>query len=58
MSARRSFWLSDDRGIRKKKNKDIYIRTLLILLKTMNVSAKEFFSDPRFESEEPDIDFK
>ena len=35
-----------------------HIRTLLILLKTMNVSAKEFFSDPRFESEEPDIDFK
>ena len=46
------------RGIRMKKNKDIYIRTLLILLKTLNVSPREFFSDPAFESEELDIDFK
>lgn len=46
------------RGIRMKKNKDIYIRTLLILLKTLNVSAQEFFSDARFENEELDIDFK
>lgn len=46
------------RGIRMKKNKDIYLRTLLILLKTLNVSPKEFFSDPMFQNEELDIDFK
>lgn len=46
------------RGIRMKKNKDIYLRTLLILLRTLNVTSQEFFSDPMFESEELDIDFK
>ena len=46
------------RGIRKKKNKDIYLRTLLILLKTLGVTPAEFFSDPLFTSEELDIDFR
>ena len=46
------------RGIRMKKNKDIYLRTLLILLRTLGVSAEEFFSDPRFNDDELDIDFK
>lgn len=46
------------RSIRKNKNKDIYVRTLLILLRTLEVSAEEFFSDPIFESDELDIDFK
>ena len=46
------------RGIRKKKNKDIYLRTLLILLKTLGVAPAEFFSDPMFTSEELDIDFR
>lgn len=46
------------RSIRKNKNKDIYLRTLLILLKTLDVSPQEFFSDPLFDSEELDIDFK
>ena len=46
------------RSIRKNRNKDIYIRTLLILLRTLGVSAEEFFSDPAFSSEELDIDFK
>lgn len=46
------------RSIRKNRNKDIYLRTLLLLLKTLNVTPKEFFSDPMFESEQLDIDFK
>lgn len=46
------------RGIRTKKNKDIYLRTLLILLRTLGVTAEEFFSDSRFSDEELDIDFK
>lgn len=46
------------RGIRMKKNKDIYLRTLLILLRTLDVSPQEFFSDPMFGNEELDIDFK
>lgn len=46
------------RGIRMKKNKDIYLRTLLILLRTLGVTAEEFFADPRFSDEELDIDFK
>ena len=46
------------RGIRKKKNKDIYLRTLLILLKTLGVTPAEFFSDPMFTSDELDIDFR
>lgn len=46
------------RSIRKNKNKDIYIRTLLILLQALETSPAEFFSDPMFTSEELDIDFK
>lgn len=46
------------RSIRKNRNKDIYLRTLLILLKTLGVTPQEFFSDPMFASEELDIDFK
>lgn len=46
------------RSIRKNKNKDIYIRTLLILLRTLEVTPQEFFSDPMFMSDELDIDFK
>lgn len=46
------------RGIRKNKNKDIYLRTLLILLQVLDVTPREFFSDPMFESEDLEIDFK
>ncbi len=46
------------RSIRKNKNKDIYIRTLLILLRALDVSVAEFFSDPAFSSDEIDIDYK
>lgn len=46
------------RSIRKNKNKDIYLRTLLILLRVLEISPLEFFSDPMFTSEELDIDFK
>ncbi len=43
------------RSIRKNKNKDIYLRTLLILLQALDVSVSEFFSDEMFESENLDI---
>ncbi len=46
------------RSIRRNKNKDIYLRTLLILLRTLDVTPQEFFSDPMFTSDELDIDFK
>lgn len=46
------------RSIRRNRNKDIYIRTLLILLRALEVSPSEFFSDTMFNSEELDIDFK
>ena len=46
------------RSIRRNKNKDMYIRTLLILLQALETSPLEFFSDPMFNSEELDIDFK
>ncbi|MDE7296838.1 MAG: helix-turn-helix transcriptional regulator [Clostridia bacterium] len=46
------------RSIRKNKNKDIYLRTLLIILRVLEVSPSEFFSDPMFCSEDLDIDFK
>ena len=46
------------RSIRRNKNKDIYIRTILILLRALEVSPAEFFSDDIFTSEELDIDFK
>ncbi len=46
------------RSIRKNKNKDIYIRTLLIILRALEVSPNEFFNDDMFSSDELDIDFK
>lgn len=46
------------RSIRTNKNKDIYLRTLFILLRALEVSPAQFFSDPRFADEELDIDFK
>ena len=46
------------RGIRNNKNKDIYIRTLLLLLRALEVSPAEFFSDEMFNGDELDIDFK
>ncbi len=46
------------RSIRKNRNKDIYIRTLLILLRALEVSPSEFFCDPMFNSEDLDIDYK
>ena len=46
------------RSIRKNRNKDIYLRTLLILLRALECSAEEFFSDPMFNNEQLDIDFK
>lgn len=46
------------RSIRKNKNKDIYLRTLFILLRALDFSVAEFFSDPMFASEELDYDFK
>ena len=46
------------RSIRRNKNKDMYIRTLLILLQALETSPLEFFSDPMFNSEELDIEFK
>jgi len=46
------------RSIRKNKNKDIFLRTLFILLRALEVSPAEFFSDPMFQDEELDIDFK
>lgn len=46
------------RSIRKNRNKDIYLRTLLILLRVLEVSPQEFFSDPIFNGEDLNIDFK
>ena len=46
------------RSIRKNRNKDIYIRTLLILLRALEISPNEFFNDPAFNNDELDIDFK
>ena len=46
------------RSIRKNKNKDIYLRTIFILLRALEVSPESFFSDPVFNGEELDIDFK
>ena len=46
------------RSIRMNKNKDIYMRTLFIILRALDVSPQDFFSDPLFVSEELDIDFK
>ena len=46
------------RSIRKNRNKDIYLRTLLILLRVLGVTPVEFFSDPMFANDELEIDFK
>ena len=46
------------RSIRKNSNKDIYIRTLLIILHALDVAPSDFFSDPMFDSDELDIYFK
>lgn len=46
------------RSIRRNKNKDIYIRTLLILLRALEVTPAEFFADKIFNNDELDIDFK
>ncbi len=46
------------RSIRKNKNKDIFLRTVFIILKALEVSPAEFFSDPLLNSEELDFDFK
>ncbi len=46
------------RSIRKNRNKDIYLRTILILLRALEMPVAEFFSDPAFDNEELDIDFK
>mgnify|MGYP005766093525 FL=1 len=46
------------RSIRTNKNKDIYLRTLFILLRALDVSPAQFFSDLCFADEELDIDFK
>lgn len=46
------------RSIRKNRNKDIYLRTLFILLNALDVTPSEFFSDEIFNSDELDFDFK
>ena len=46
------------RSIRTNKNKDIYIRTLLIILRALEITPSEFFNDPVFNNEQLDIDFK
>ena len=46
------------RSIRKNRNRDIYLRTLLILLRTLDCTPDEFFNDPMFNNDELDIDFK
>lgn len=40
------------------KKRDICLRTLPILLRTLGVTAEEFFADPRFADEELDIDYR
>lgn len=45
------------RSIRKNKNKDIFFRNLLILLRALDVRPSEFFDD-NFISDSVDIDFK
>ncbi len=46
------------RSIRRKKNKDTYLRTLFILLRALEYPVADFFADPMFDSDEIDIDFK
>ena len=46
------------RSIRTNKNKDIYIRTLLIILRALEITPGDFFSDAVFNGDELNIDFK
>ena len=46
------------RSIRTNKNKDIYLRTIFIILRALEVPPEEFFSDPMFSSDDLNIDFK
>ena len=46
------------RSIRKNNNKDIYVRTLLIILEALEVSPCEFFADDLLLNNEVDFDFK
>lgn len=46
------------RSIRRNKNKDIYLRTLFILLRALDVTPEQFFADDFFTSEDIDVDFK
>ncbi len=46
------------RSIRKNKNKDIYLRTIFILLRALEVPVSKFFDDEVFDSEELNFDFK
>ena len=46
------------RSIRKNNNKDIYVRTLLIILEALEVSPSEFFLDDLLLNNEIDFDFK
>ena len=45
------------RSIRTNKNKDIYLRTLLIVLQVLDTSPEDFFKDPILNSNELDLDF-
>ena len=45
------------RSIREIRNKDIFLRTLLIILRAMEVKPEDFF-DNKLISDEVDIDYK
>lgn len=46
------------RSIRRNKNKDIFLRTLLIILRALEYPYDEFFRELMAHSDEIDIDFK
>ena len=46
------------RSIRRNKNKDIYLRTLLILLRALDYPYDEFFRELMIHGDEIDVDFK
>ena len=46
------------RSIRKNKNKDIYLRTLLIILRALDYPYDEFMRELMSRSDEIEIDFK
>lgn len=46
------------RSIRRNKNKDIFLRTLLIILRALEYPYDEFFCELMAHSDEIDIDFK